>query len=149
MYIYISKFTHMYIHTYIYIYMYKYIFIYMYISRWAYHATNPSWYSFLEYSSPSMVHHIFENVNSKMVVVPLRLWLPLFRPRLSRAVLAQEPGTPCYKLASQPAVPESRGWQIASHSRDGTTTILLSKFSKCGVPYLGMNILARCTTVNF
>jgi len=34
-------------------------------------------------SSPSMVHHIFENFDSKMVVVPSRLWLPLFHPRLS------------------------------------------------------------------
>ena len=74
-------------------------------TRWAYHAKNSSWYTLLKYSSPSMVHHIFENYDSKMVVVPSRLWLPLFHPRLSGAVLAQGPWTQCYKLAPQPAVP--------------------------------------------
>jgi len=54
---------------------------------------------------PSMELHIFENFDSKMVVVPSRLWLPLFHPRLSGAVLAQGPWTQCYKLAPQPAVP--------------------------------------------
>jgi len=35
----------------------------------------------------------------------------------------------CYKLALQRAVPGSRGWKSSSHSRDGTTTSLLSRFS--------------------
>ena len=52
-------------------------------SRWAYHAKNSSWYTLLKYSSPSIVHHILANFDSKMVAVPSRLWLLLFHPRLS------------------------------------------------------------------
>jgi len=61
------------------------------------------------------------------------------------AVLAQGPSTPRWKLAPQPAVPESQGWKSGSHSRDGTTTILQSKFSKMGCTILGIHISAGCT----
>jgi len=37
--------------------------------------------------SPSMVHAFFENIDSKMAVVPLRLWLLLATPCLSRAAV--------------------------------------------------------------
>ena len=76
-----------------------YTYTYVYTSRWAYHAKNSSWYTLLKYLSPSMIHPIFENVDYKMVVVPSRLWLPLFHPRLSGAVLAQGPRTQCYWVA--------------------------------------------------
>jgi len=33
----------------------------------------------------------FGNFDSKIVVVPSRMWLPVFHPRLSGAVLAQGP----------------------------------------------------------
>jgi len=61
-------------------------------------------YILLKYSSSSIVHHIFENFDRKMVVVPSRLWLTLFNPRLSGSVLAQGPWSQCYKLTTQPAV---------------------------------------------
>ena len=97
-------------------------------SRWAYHAKNSSWYTLLKYSSLSMVHPIFENLDCRMVVVPSRLWLPLFHPWRSGGVLAQGPWTQYYKLVPQPAVPESQRWKSGSHSRDGTTTIFQSIF---------------------
>ena len=90
----------------------------------------------LKYSSPSVVHPIFENFDCNMVVVLSRLWLPLFHPGVSAAVLAQGHQTQCYKLAPQPAVPGTPGWKRSSHSCDGTTTILLSKFSKKGCTML-------------
>ena len=49
----------------------------------------------------------------------------------------QGPQTQCYKLAPQPALLETQGWKSGSHSRDGTTTILLSQFSKMVNTMLG------------
>jgi len=50
-----------------------------------------------------LVHHTFKNFDCKMIVVPLRLWLPLLHPWLSGAVLAQGTWTQIYKIiASQP-----------------------------------------------
>jgi len=46
-------------------------------------------------------------------------------------------------LAPQPAVPESRGWKSSSHSRDGITTILLSKFAKNWCTMLGDEYFSR------
>ena len=68
-------------------------------TRWAYHAKISSWYTLHNSSSSSVVHAFFENFDCKMVVVPSRLWLPLFHPRLSGAVLAQGPRTQCYWVA--------------------------------------------------
>ena len=90
------------------------------ISCWANHAENTSWYTMLKYSSPSVVHPFFEYFNSQMVVVPSQLWRPLFSPRVSGAVVAQGPQKQCWKLAPQPAVPETRGLKSGSHSLDGT-----------------------------
>jgi len=39
-----------------------------------------TWYTLLNYSSPSVVHAFFENFDRKMVVVLSRLWLPLATP---------------------------------------------------------------------
>jgi len=66
---YMNVYTHIYLHT-----------------RWAYHAKNTSLYTMPKYSSPSVVHPFFKNFDSKMVVVPSRLWLPLFSPRVSGTV---------------------------------------------------------------
>ena len=52
-------------------------------SRWAHHAKNSSWHILLKYSSPSIVHQFLVNFDSRMVVIPSRLWLLLFHPRLS------------------------------------------------------------------
>jgi len=46
-------------------------------------------------------------------------------------------------VAPQPAVPESRGWKSSSHSRDGTATILLSKFAKMWCTMLGDEYFSR------
>jgi len=86
-YIYICMYTcvciYIYIHTCINIHSYMYTYNYVY-TRWAYHAKNSWWNTLLKYLSPNMVHHIFENFDSKMVeVTTSRLWLPLFHPRLS------------------------------------------------------------------
>jgi len=81
-----------------------------------------------------MVHPIFEIFDSKMVVVPSRMWLLLFHPWVSGAVLAQGPQTQLYKLTPQPAVPETQEWKNGGHSRDCTATILLDmKVFKDGV----------------
>jgi len=49
-----------------------------------------------------------------------RLWILLFNPGVSRAELPQGTQTKCYKLAPQPAAPETQGWKNVSHSRDVT-----------------------------
>ena len=73
--------VHIYVHTCMNIHSYVHTYDYVY-TRWAYHAKNSWWYTLLKYSSPSIVHHIFENFDCKMVEATLQLWLPLFYPRL-------------------------------------------------------------------
>ena len=103
-------------------------------TRWAYHAKKSSWHILLIlYSSPSMVHPIFENFDSKIVVVSLRMWLPLFCPRLSGAVLAQGPWTQCYKLSPQPAVPNSRGLKSTGYRIYLIVSVYISLFIQ-GIP---------------
>ena len=99
-------------------------------TRWAYHAKNSLWYTLLKYSCPSMVHPIFENFDCKMVVVPSRLWLPLFSPCLSRTAGWGASLQHCVQGPCASTAPESRGWKSGSHSQDCTATILLWKFSK-------------------
>jgi len=74
---------------------------------------------------------------------------PPATPCLSGAVLAQGPRTQFYKLAPQTAVPQRQGVARGSHSRDGTTTILLSKFSKKACTTLGDERLCRVYHVEF
>jgi len=71
-----------------------------------------------------------------MVVVPSRLWLPLFHPWVSGAVLAQGPQTKCYKLASQPAVLEIQALHSVQESRCGSANslCLLARFYIQNVP---------------
>ena len=79
----------------------------------------------LKYSSPNMDRLIY----SKMVVVPSRLWLPLFYPRLSGTELVGEQA--CHNVfkvhmdlahACASKAPVSRGWKIGWHRRDGAKT---------------------------
>jgi len=77
-----------------------------------------------------MVHPIFENFDCKMVVVPSRLWLPLFSPCLSRTAGWGASLQHCVQGPCASTAPESRGWKSGSHSQDCTATILLWKFSK-------------------
>ena len=72
------------------------------ISCWANHAENTSWYTMLKYSSPSVVNTFFEYFDSQMVVVPSRLWRPLFSPRVSGAVVAQGPQNNAGSLLPNP-----------------------------------------------
>ena len=91
------------------------------LPRWAYHAKNTSWYTILKYLSPSMVHPFFQNFNSKMVVVPSRLWLQLF----SHWVSGIAGGRASVWGPSASTEPETSVLKSGSHSRDSTTTILL------------------------
>jgi len=49
-------------------------------TRWAYYAKNTSWYTISKEASPSIIHPIFENFDSKMVVVLSQLWVLVFHP---------------------------------------------------------------------
>jgi len=61
----------------------------------------------------------------------------LVTPCLSGGALAQGPRPQYEKPAPQTAVVERQGMTSSSHSRDGTTTIFLLKFSKKACTMLG------------
>jgi len=121
------------------------------LARWAYHAKNS--YTLLKYLSPSIPHfwklwQLRQNGRGAVAAVSTALPSSTFWSFTRAWTLNTIIG---YKLAPQPDTPESRGRKSGSHSRDGTTTILLSKFSKMRCTMLGdnyffwMNILAGCT----
>jgi len=103
-------------------------------SRWAYHAKN---------SSHGTPH--FENLDCKMVVVPSRLWLPLFHPWLSGAVLAQGPWTQYSSLLPNLLFPTVNDGRVVATAATVPRPFFSQFFKKWGVrPFHGKTPLGPC-----
>ena len=111
-----------------------------------YHAQNSLWYTPLKYSSKAWYTPFLKTLTAKwswyrrgcgyhhssvLVFLEQRVGVG------ERTCIIVSKG-PCVTIA-----PERQGLKSGSHSRDGTTTILLSKFSRIGCTMLGDEYFSR------
>lgn len=130
----------------------------IWVACWAYHAKNSSLNTLLKHSSPSMVHYIFENFDSKTVLTSTGLntiasvatTLRLPSSTFQNSWLGSELVTLCqcsmslrkYTLRKSRSHGEKR-------NKPQPGPFGCKSFQKCGVPCSGMHILSGCTTMNF